>query len=46
MKIIVPIRSNQSLKHIMEENDAELVEKISIDGDHALLKMMDTCLIL
>lgn len=45
-KIVVPIRSNQSLKHIMEEADAELVEKIIQKGDLALLKIMDACLLL
>ncbi len=46
VKIVVPIRSNQSLKHIMEEADAELVEKIIQKGDLALLKIMDACLLL
>lgn len=43
-KIIVPIRSNQDMRHIMEEQDAELVERILNKGDDYMLKVMDAAL--
>ena len=43
-KITVPIRSNQSLKHIMEEGDAELIDKVISRGDDFTLKVMDAAL--
>jgi hypothetical protein len=45
-KIVVPIRSNQSLAHIIEVADAELIEKLAVKGDMAILKAMDACLYL
>ena len=45
-KITLPIRSNQSVTHIIEEADGELVENIMEKGDELLLKMMDATLAL
>jgi hypothetical protein len=40
MKISTPIRTNQSLKAIMEEADASYIDKIVLKGDHFMLKML------
>ena len=45
-KIVTPIRSNQSLAHIMEESDAELIDSILAKGDDHTLKAMDAALLL
>jgi hypothetical protein len=44
LKIAVPIRTNQSLSHIMEESDADLIDKVVARGDEALLRALDATL--
>ena len=39
LKIALPIRTNQSLKFVMEEGDAELVERVLARGDGFVLQM-------
>lgn len=43
MKISVPIKTNQNLKYVMEEGDAELVEKIVAKGDNLMFRMFELC---
>jgi hypothetical protein len=45
-KIAVPIKTNQSLKYIMEEADAELVDSIFEKGDEFVLRLFDLSLYL
>lgn len=40
-KIIVPIKTNQSLKYIMEEGDAELIERVMERGDGFVSQLLD-----
>jgi hypothetical protein len=39
-KISTPIRTNQNLRFIMEEADAEYIDKIMLKGDHFVLRML------
>jgi hypothetical protein len=41
IKIAIPIKTNQNLKYIMEEGDAELVERVMDKGDQFVLKLFD-----
>ena len=40
-KISAPIKTNQGLKYIMEEEDAALIDRVMEKGDDYLLKVMD-----
>lgn len=39
IKIPLPMRSNQSLKFVMEEGDAALVERVMMQGDNFVFRM-------
>lgn len=41
IKIPLPMRSNQSLKFVMEEADAALVERVMAQGDDFVLRMFE-----
>lgn len=41
LKIPVPLRTNQSLRFVMEEGDAELVERVLARGDGFVLRMFE-----
>lgn len=40
MKIITPIKTNQHLKYIMEEQDSEFIHKIIQKGDNLTFRML------
>lgn len=41
VKIPLPLRSNQALRLVMEEGDAELVERVLERGDHFVLRLLE-----
>ena len=41
MKILVPMKTNQSLKFVMEEGDAELIERVMAQGDNFVYRMFE-----